>query len=540
MITTLHIKNVGIIDDLSIDFNEGFNVLTGETGAGKTLLIGALNILAGGRFSKEMIRNGETFSFVEASIYSEKSDKAMDGNIIISREIHSNGRNSCKINGRLVTVNELKEFMEHMIDIHGQHDSQLILNEAQHIHYLDRFIGKEIEEKLITYQEKLQQYQKAKQELKNTYGEDQEKERKLDLLYYQFNEIQNAKLKVEEETELEEKHKTMQNAEKLKANLAQIDVELNENAISAISNAIRALEKIEDCGEKYSEKLTILKNSYYDIQELGRDVSDLQEEVDFDEEEREKIETRLDFIYSLKRKYGNTIEDILAYGKKVEEEIHKIENLEEYHNQLKDQIQTLEKEMLTIGKEMMNLRKKYGAILSEKINQELKELEMPNATFSIEIKETTNFYETGIEQVEFMICTNLGEGLKPLAKIASGGEMARIMLAIKHVLADVDEVDTLIFDEIDTGISGKASKAVGQKMKEIAKTHQVLCITHLPSIAAKGDYNYYICKNTKENKTYTDIKQLNEEETIEEIARIASGEITEIAKAHAKELRKAS
>ena len=540
MITTLHIKNVGIIDDLSIDFNEGFNVLTGETGAGKTLLIGALNILAGGRFSKEMIRNGETFSFVEASIYSEKSDKAMDGNIIISREIHSNGRNSCKINGRLVTVNELKEFMEHMIDIHGQHDSQLILNEAQHIHYLDRFIGKEIEEKLITYQEKLKQYQKAKQELKNTYGEDQEKERKLDLLYYQFNEIQNAKLKQEEEKELEEKHKTMQNAEKLKPNLSQIDVELNENAISAISNAIRALEKIEDCGEKYSEKLTILKNSYYDIQELGRDVSYLQEEVDFDEEEREKIETRLDFIYSLKRKYGNTIEEILAYGKKVEEEIHKIENLEEYHNQLKDQIQTLEKEMLTIGKEMMNLRKKYGAILSEKINQELKELEMPNATFSIEIKETTNFYETGIEQVEFMICTNLGEGLKPLAKIASGGEMARIMLAIKHVLADVDEVDTLIFDEIDTGISGKASKAVGQKMKEIAKTHQVLCITHLPSIAAKGDYNYYICKNTKDNKTYTDIKQLNEEETIEEIARIASGEITEIAKAHAKELRKAS
>jgi DNA repair protein RecN (Recombination protein N) len=540
MINTLHIKNVGIIDDLSIDFNEGFNVLTGETGAGKTLLIGALNILAGGRFSKEMIRNGETFSFVEASIYSEKSDKAMDGNIVISREIHNNGRNSCKINGRLVTVNELKEFMEHMIDIHGQHDSQLILNEAQHIRYLDRFIGKGIEKELISYQEKLQEYQKAKQELKNTYGEDQEKERKLDLLYYQFNEIQNAKLKLEEETELEERHKTMQNAEKLKVNLSQIDVELNENAISAISNAIRALEKIEDCGEKYSEKLTILKNSYYDIQELGRDISYLQEEIDFDEEEREKIETRLDFIYSLKRKYGNTIGEILDYGKKVEEEIHKIENLEEYHSKLKAQIQILEREMQIIGKTMINIRRKYGDILSEKINQELKELEMPNATFSIEIKETNNFYETGMEQIEFMICTNLGEGLKPLAKIASGGEMARIMLAVKHVLADVDEVETLIFDEIDTGISGKASKAVGQKMKEIAKTHQVLCITHLPSIAAKGDYNYYICKNTKENKTYTTIKQLNEEETIEEIARIASGEVTKIAKAHAKELRKAS
>lgn len=540
MVTTLHIKNVGIIDDLSIDLNEGFNVLTGETGAGKTLIIGSLAILAGGRFSKEMIRNGEEFSFVEANFYCPNNQTSIDGNIIVSREIHINGRNSCKINGRLVTVNELKEFMTKILDIHGQHDSQLILNPMQHIVYLDKFIGKEIEKHLIEYKEKLVQYNNLKQELKNTYGEELEKERKLDLLRYQYNEIAEAKLKETEETELEEKHKMMQNVEKLKENLSQIDIELNQNAIASISNAIRSLEKIQDCSEKYSEKLNTLKSSYYDIQELARDLSYMQEEVDFDEEERDNIENRLDLIYSLKRKYGNSIKEILEYEDKVKEEINKIENLDEYHKKIKLQINKLNQELMELGSNISSIRNKYGKELSFKINQELKDLEMQNAKFEIQIKTTDKFYETGIDEVEFMISTNLGEELKPLVKIASGGEMARIMLAIKNVLADVDEVNTLVFDEIDTGISGKASKAVAEKMKSIAKLHQVICITHLPSIAAKGDYNYYISKQTKENKTYTNIRKLTEEETIEEIARISSGEITEIAKAHAKELRKAS
>lgn len=246
MITTLHIKNVGIIDDLSIEFNDGFNVLTGETGAGKTLIIGSLAILSGGRFSKEIIRRGEEFSFIEANFYCPQNEQAVEGNIIVSREVHSNGRNSCKINGRLVTVNELKEFMNKIIDIHGQHDSQMILDQTKHIIYLDNFIGKEIEKDLITYQEKLKEYNKLNKELKDTYGEEQEKERKLDLLRYQLDEIKVAKLKETEETELEEKHKMMQNAEKLIENLTQIDGELNENAIGAISNAIRSLEKIQD------------------------------------------------------------------------------------------------------------------------------------------------------------------------------------------------------------------------------------------------------------------------------------------------------
>lgn len=540
MITTLHIQNIGIIDDLSIDFNEGFNVLTGETGAGKTLIIGSLAILAGGRFPKEMIRNGESYSFIEANFYCPENEQAIDDNIIVSREVHSNGRSSCKINGRLVTVNELKETMSQIIDIHGQHDSQLILNPAKHIHYLDNFIGKEMEKDLKEYQEKLKEYKRLKQELKNNYSEEQEKERRLDLLRYQLDEIESAKLKPTEEAELEEKHKMMQNAEKLKENLAQIDNELNEVAIGAISNAIRSLEKIQDCGNEYSEKLNILKSSYYDIQELARNFSDMEENIDFDNEERNKIEGRLDFIYSLKRKYGNTVEEILAYGEKTEEEIHKIENLDEYHMKIKKQIEQLEEQMKQIATKIHLLRKQYAKKLSEKVNQQLQELEMSTAQFEVQILEENHFNENGIDIIEFMICTNVGEGMKPLTKIASGGEMARIMLAIKNVLTDVDEVGTLVFDEIDTGISGKAGQAVGEKMKKIAQNHQVICITHLPSIAAKGDYNYYIHKQTKESKTYTNIKQLNEEETIEEIARISSGEITEIAKAHARELRKAS
>ncbi len=540
MVTTLHIKNVGIIDDLSIELNEGFNVLTGETGAGKTLIIGSLAILAGGRFSKEMIRNGEDFSFVEANFYCPNNALAVDNNIIVSREIHLNGRNSCKINGRLVTVNELKEFMSKIIDIHGQHDSQLILNPMQHIAYLDKFIGKELEENLFIYKEKLTKYNSLKQELKNTYGEDKEKERRLDLLHYQYNEIEQSKLKVNEEEELEEKHKIMQNAEKLKDNLCQIDNALNESAIVAINSAIRNLEKIQDCGIKYNEKLSVLKNSYYDIQELARDLSYMREKVDFDEEERNQIENRLDLIYSLKRKYGNTVKEILEYANKVEEEIHKIENLDEYHKKIKIQINVIKQELLEIANKISETRKKYAKELSSKINNELKDLEMPNAKFEIQIITSEKFNETGIDNVEFMVCTNIGEEMKPLIKTASGGEMARIMLAIKNVLVNVDEVSTLVFDEIDTGISGKASKAVAEKMKSIAKLHQVICITHLPSIAAKGNHNYYISKQTKENKTYTSVKKLNEEETIEEIARIASGEITEIAKAHAQELRKAS
>lgn len=540
MITTLQIKNFGIIDNINIELNEGLNVLTGETGAGKSLLIDALNILAGGRFSKDMIRNGEEYSFIEANFFCPDVYNENEGNIIVSRETHISGKSYCKVNGRLVTVNDLKEFMKGIIDIHGQHDNQNILNIDKHIKYLDAFIGKEIVQDLKDYQEDLKKYKELEEKLKNSYGDEQEKERRLDILNYQFNEIEQAKLKENEEEVLEEKRKIIKNSQKIRENIASIKLELNENAINAISNSIRCLEKLLDCGDIYSEKLNILKSSYYDVQELARDFDELYDNTDFDNEETINVEQRLDEIYSLKRKYGNSINEILKYKSNIEEEIKKIENLEQYHKDIKNNMQDLKEKMIDKASKMNILRKKYGKVLNEKINRELVDLEMQNAKFEVKITEEEKFYSRGMCQVEFYIRTNIGDEMKPLTKIASGGEMSRVMLAIKHVLAQTDDVDTMVFDEIDTGISGKASTKVGKKMKEIGKQHQVICITHLPSIAAMGDYNYYISKKTKDNRTYTKIRKLSDDETINEIARIASGEVTEIAKAHARELRKIS
>ena len=540
MISTLHIKNIGIIEDLSIDFNEGFNVLTGETGAGKTLIIGALGIIAGGRFSKDMIRNGEKYSFVEASIFCPENPNAIDGNIIVSREVYANGRNSCKINGRLVTVNELKEFMEDIIDIHGQQDNQNLLNQSKHISYLDDFIGNEITGLKLEYTKLFKRYNEINSELDNNYGDDKEKERRLDLLNYQLKEIENAKLKIGEDIKLNEEHNLMKNSEKLQENLEEVDNNLSNQAIESVSNSIRCLEKIVSCGEVYEEKLAELKNVYYEIQELSRDISSLKEDIFFDEEERDNVEKRLDEIFSLKRKYGNSIEEILKYKEELEAEINAIENLDEINNKLKHEKETIKKQMLEICNKMTCIREKYAQIISDKINLELKDLEMGNANLRVVVEKLEKFNLNGLDIVEFMICTNKGEDEKELCKIASGGEMSRVMLAIKTVLAEVDKVSTLIFDEIDTGISGKAAKAVGEKLKTISNNHQVMVVTHSASIAAKGRYNYYISKKTKNEKTYTEIRKLNEEEVLKEIARISSGDITDISIAHAKELRKAS
>lgn len=541
MITTLHIKNIGIIDDLVIDFNNGFNVLTGETGAGKTLIAGSLGIITGGRFSKDMIRKGENYSFVEANIYCPESEIAIDGNIIVSREIYLNGRNSCKVNGRLVTVNELKKIMEKIIDIHGQQDSQNLLDISKHIYYLDEFAGDKIVNLKEEYIELYTNYNNIVKKLKQNYGDDKERERKLDLLQYQLKEIERANLKVGEEEDLREKHSLMKNSEKLQENLKNIDENLRLQAIEGVSVSIKCLEKIEDCGTIYTEKLSELKNIYYEIQELSRDISDMQEDVCFDTYERDDIEKRLDEIFSLKRKYGNSIEEILKYKDELELEINNIENMEDINNKLKNKKKKLEEKMNVMCNEMDIIRKDSALYLSKKINKELQELEMIHSKFSVHIEkmQESEFNQNGLNKVEFMICTNTGEEEKELSRIASGGEMSRIMLAIKTVLADVDEVPILIFDEIDTGISGKAAKTVAEKMKIISSKHQVICVTHLASIAAKGDYNYYISKSVKDNKTTTSVRNLNEEETIKEIARIANGDITEVAIANARELRKA-
>lgn len=539
MITTIHIKNIGIIEDITIDFNQGLNILTGETGAGKTLMIDSLAILAGGRFSKEMIRKGEEYSYVEACFFLPNHENAIEGNVIISREISTNGRNMCKINGRMVTVNELKAFMKSVIDIHGQQDNQVILDRSSHLGYLDSFIGAEIKPLKEEYRKQYNQYCEINRLLAENYGDETEKERKLDLLKYQLKEIQVAGLKVGEEEELEEKHRKMMYAEKVMQNLAEANEALSNQTIDSVNIAIRALEKIEEIDGNYAEKLVNLKNIYYEVQELTRDISSMQEEDEWDAREQEAVEERLDTLFSLKRKYGNSIEAVMEYAEKLEKQIEEIENMDEINQKRRKELVEIEKTLQQLADNMHEIREKYAKKLSHLVNQELSDLEMKQAQFTVEIKKESKYQKNGMDEVEFYICTNVGEEAKPLIKIASGGEMSRIMLAIKSVLAEIDRVPVLIFDEIDTGISGIAANAVGQKMKKIAKYHQVLCITHLANIAAKGDYNYYISKKVKENHTITQIEQLNEERTLQEIARIASGDVSKISIEHAQALRKA-
>ena len=539
MISSLHIRNIGIIEDLSIDFNKGLNVLTGETGAGKTLIIDSLQIISGGRFSKEMIRKGENNSFVELCLYCPENEKAIEGNIIVSREININGKNMCKINGRMVTVNELKDFMKQFIEIHGQNDNQNLLDSKLHLKYLDGFIGTEILGKdKEKYRALYNRYLEIKEELKQNYGDDKERQRKLDLLRYQTEEIEQAKLKENEEEGLEEKRNLFLNSEKIVENLTEADNLLSENTIDSLSMAIRALEKIESIDKKYEKASNSLKSSYYELQELARDINGYKEDVYFDEEERNNIEERLDIIYSLKRKYGNSIQEILEYNKQIQEEIEHIENLEEYNNKLKIELKKIEKEMNILGKKISVVRIEYAEKLSKSINQELVDLEMKNAKINVKVDyKEDEFFKNGKDIVKFYITTNLGEDEKELSKIASGGEMSRTMLAIKKVLADTDKIPVLVFDEIDTGISGKAANSVASKLKAIAKKHQVMCISHLPNIAAVADHNYFISKNVKEERTKTQIKLLKENEVIEEIARISSGEINEVTLQYAYELR---
>ena len=539
MISTLHIKNIGIIEDLSIDFNNGLNVLTGETGAGKTLIIDSLQIISGGRFSKEMIRKGETNSFVELCMYEPENENAIDGNIIVSREINLSGKNMCKINGRMVTVNELKKFMSRFIEIHGQNDNQNLLDEKLHLNYLDGFVGKKFEDRKKNYEDLYSEYCNIKQELKNNYGDEKERQRKLDLLQYQKNEIEEAKLKINEEEELEEKRKIMMNSEKITSNLQEADKLISESGIDSISMAIRALEKIENIDEKYEKVSGNLKGIYYELQELSRDVNSFRDDVEFDEEERDYIEERLDLIHSLKRKYGNTIKEIISYKEEIKLEIEHIENLEDYNNKLRHKQKEVEEKMKMLAIEIHEIRQKYAEQLSRNINEELEDLEMKNAKINVKVQYIENeFLKTGKDLVTFFITTNKGEDEKELSKIASGGEMSRTMLAIKKVLADSDKMPILVFDEIDTGISGKAANSVAKKLKKISSSHQVMCISHLPNIAAIADYNYFISKNVCNERTKTQIKLLDEDEVIKEIARISSGEINAVSLKYANELRK--
>ena len=543
MITNLHIKNIGIIDDITIDFNNGFNVLTGETGAGKSLIINSIDMILGGRFSKDMIRKGTKYAAVEMCIYIPELNESFDDDyVVVSREVHLNGKNLCKIDGRLVTVNELKDFMKNIINIHGQYDNQTLMESKTHINFLDDFCGKNLEIYLNEYKRLYIEYISLKSELNKNYGDEIEKQRKLDILNYQLTEINDANLRVNEEQELDEKKKIITNCEKISNALNLSTFKLENNILCEIDNILRPLEKIESIDNRYGSKVSSIKGIYYELQEHLNDLNDYKYELDFDDEECRVINQRLDLIYSLKRKYGSNIEEILNYKNKIEQEITDIENSDEYNRQIKMKILKIKESLQELSNNMNNIRKDYAKILEKSINKELKELEMINASFKVDItfNEEMDFKDKGLNNVEFLISTNTGEDYKPLTKIASGGEISRIMLAIKTVLSDVDKVKTIVFDEIDTGISGSAVKAVSEKIKKISKKHQILVVTHQAILAASADYNYQIKKIVNNGKTTTSIKLLKEKEIIEEIAKISNGAITTIAIQHALELRRVS
>ena len=410
------------------------------------------------------------------------------------------------------------------------------MEKETHIEYLDKFAGTEIQKLAKEYSTLYEKRAELKQELKKNYGDEKEKQRKLDLLKYQVNEIESAKLLPNEEEELNAKRQIMLNSELIMENIKSADYNVNEVAIEAVNTAVRGLEKIAELDNKYSNVLEELRNTYYELEESGRDIASLNEDDCFEEEDRIKIEERLDLIFSLKRKYGSNIEEILEYCDKIKKELYEIENLEEYTNKIKKEIKELEQQMLAIAEKMNDIREKTAKILDEKITNELSDLEMKSAKFQVKIEKETELNKNGINTVEFLIKTNAGDTYKPLIKIASGGEMSRIMLGIKKVLADVDEVPVLVFDEIDTGISGVAANKVAEKLKAISSKHQVLCITHLAPIAAKGNNNYYINKQEENGRAKTKVTKLNKEQKIKEIARIASGEITEVSLKHAESL----
>ena len=539
MITNLHIKNIGIIDEINVALNDGFNVLTGETGAGKSLLIESLNIIAGGRFSKDMIRNGKEYSLVEACIYLPGNKASEDGNIIVSREVYINGRNLCKINGRMVTVNQLREFMRDIIDIHGQSDNQKLMNPQNHIEYVDDFSGDKIIDLKNKYHELYNKYLEIKNELNRNYGDDKQKQLKLDLLYYQLNEINNANLKVGEDEELVKKQKIYQNSEKIVTNLSKANDLFENKILNSLDTVINSLNKVAIYDDKYNSLIERINGAYYDIQDVSYTISEDFLNNDYNDKEAEIVQDRLDLIFNLKRKYGNTISEILEYKLKLEKEINDIENLDEYIIKLKKQLKTIKEEMHEKCIELNKIRKNSAIELEEKITKELKELEMFNAEFKINVEfEEENYNKNGLNNIEFMISTNIGEEYKPLVKIASGGELSRIMLAIKTVFSDVDNTPIMIFDEIDTGISGVAASSVSEKMRTISLKHQVICVTHLAVIAAKAKYNYYIYKDVIDGKTYSNIKLLDERETLNEIARISTGSTSKIAIEHAIALRK--
>jgi len=546
MLAHLHIKNLGIIEEIDIELENGMNVLTGETGAGKSLIINAVQLILGGKFSKELIRKGSNKASVEALFLIEdnfikeeleKLNIEIENELVITREISD--RSLVKVNGSLISVNELKEIGKLLIDIHGQYDSQSLLNAKEHIKLLDGIAlsdNKVINEYKELYNERNEYISK----LNKIGGSAENRERQLEFLRFQLDELENANVKPLEDEELEEKIGLLNNSKNIIYALESSYEKLNQ-MLPAMQKITSELSSISKYNEKYNSFIEVIQNSFYELDEVTRDIKNSTEAVEVNPEELNKLEERLDLIIKLKRKYGSTIEEVLNTFSKLSNEYDELVNSEQIVKDLENKIKVTEDKMYEIALQISNIRKEKAKVIEKEVEGILAELEMPKTTFNIKIDfdENRSFKDNGLDKVEFLFASNYGEELKPLSKIASGGEMSRIMLAIKNVLSDADKIPTMIFDEIDTGISGKAGFAVADKLHNLAKDKQVICVTHLASIAAKGDNNLYVDKGIENDRTVTRITKLNEEEVLNEIARIISGgNITEAAIMHAKELRK--
>ncbi|MGG7201078.1 DNA repair protein RecN [Clostridium butyricum] len=549
MLIQLNIKNFALIEEMTINFKEGFNILSGETGAGKSIMIDAIDFVLGGKFSKSLIRTGEDRTYVEALFTLDGSkvcevldelDIEYDDVLIISRESHQSGKNLIKINGKSLITSQLKRVRAKLLDIHGQHQNQELLLRSSHILYLDGFIDKSIEEPLNKYTVLRESLLQVREDLKRITG-NQDREKLLDYLKFQIEDIEKAKLKENEEDTLREEYNILANAEKINHALVDsyklLSGQEEFSVMDSLSKVISELSGVEKHFEKIKKNKDVIEEAFYTIEEATREIRDMAEEIVFDNDALESINSRIYEINQYKKKYGPTVKDILDYLEKIKKEYDEIINSEKIINELREKENNILKSMEEAAIILHELRVEKSGALEEKILKELAFVGLEKSRMQIRIEREENFNERGFDDVCFLISTNPGEPLMPLEKVLSGGELSRIMLALKCVFAEKDEIPTLIFDEIDTGISGAVAQRVGEKMYQLSCTHQVLCITHLPQIAILSDYHYFVTKNVVDNKTFTSIKVLKIEEKELEISKMLSGnDVTEATLNNVKEM----
>ncbi len=538
MITHISIKDFAIIENVEIDFHEGLNIITGETGAGKSIVIEAVSLALGSRADTAFVRSGKEKAIVQLV------GTIMGSEYVITREISAAGRNLCKVNGEIVTLAHLNLICKKIADIHGQYDHQSLLNPDYHIRLVDMYKKEDINPAKQKVSAILRHYREISGQLKHLLSEASENQRKRDFMAFELDEIRKAELVPGEDTELEEKIALLQNSEKIFENLAGSYEIINGeeySSLAALRKSMDMLSAISGYSGNIAELHQQLSDAYYQIEELSSEIRSMRDRTVFSPEELNQAISRMDLLENLKKKYNLSIEGLIEYADDLEEKLSFVENIDEMKKELTELQHKCESDLKEACEELTALRKSAAAELEEKILAELAELNFKDAQLSIDFTSAPEYTDNGTDVVEFMISTNRGEQLKPLSKIASGGEMSRIMLAFKKIVGDYDEIPTLIFDEIDAGISGITASIVGRKLMQIAENHQVICITHLPQIAAFGKHNYKIAKESDESSTYTTVLHLRQDEKIQEIARLLGGiNITETTLQSAKELIEAS